>query len=259
MSDDEYINRLNSQFNNADQKGIKEYLFFLYNKIEKNLVGTNILEIGSGAGISSKFLKNKKVLMTDLLPWRKNGIIGNINSENLPFENDFFESAFALDAIHHICDPVKAISELCRVVRPGGKVVIIEPYVSYLSYLVYRIFHNEQTTWNYRINKTRKVKIKNIAEGEQSTMQSIMLNYGLIKSVQKQCGKVISYEWSQFSPFSFFATGGLSKPLPTPACIIRLLIRSEQVLPKYILRHISARQSVVIIVGDYDIFQSNLH
>ena len=45
MSDDEYINQLNSQFDNAEQKGIKEYLFFLYNKIEKNLVGTNILEI----------------------------------------------------------------------------------------------------------------------------------------------------------------------------------------------------------------------
>lgn len=252
MLDSEYINQLKLQFNNAEHKGIKEYLYFLYNKIEKNLVGSNILEVGSGAGLSSKFLRNKKVLMTDLLPWQKNGIIGNINSENLPFENNSFDSAFAVDAIHHICDPVKAISELCRVVRPGGKVVIIEPYVSFFSYLIYKIFHNEQTTWNYRIKETKRAEIKNIAEGEQSTMQSIMLNHGLINSVQNHSGKRISYEWIQFSPFSFFATGGLSNPLPTPAGLIRLLIRFEQVLPKCLLRHISARQSVVISVRDSD-------
>ena len=40
--------------------------------------------------------------------------------EHLPFERDSVDHAFSMEAIYYASDPVAALSELCRVLRPGG-------------------------------------------------------------------------------------------------------------------------------------------
>ncbi|MBI5553786.1 MAG: methyltransferase domain-containing protein [Candidatus Diapherotrites archaeon] len=42
----------------------------------------------------------------------------------LPFESGSFDYVFSLGCIHHTQNPRKAFSELCRVTRPGGVVVV---------------------------------------------------------------------------------------------------------------------------------------
>lgn len=45
---------------------------------------------------------------------------------NLPFEKHQFDIASISFGIRNVADPKKAISEMARVVRPGGKVVVLE-------------------------------------------------------------------------------------------------------------------------------------
>jgi SAM-dependent methyltransferase len=49
------------------------------------------------------------------------------NGKRLPFENDFFQSAGALNVLEHVDEPELFISELVRVVAPGGKIVLSSP------------------------------------------------------------------------------------------------------------------------------------
>lgn len=50
-------------------------------------------------------------------------------TELLPFPGDIFERVIMIDAFHHVCDHLRTVNELWRVLRPGGILVIQEPDV----------------------------------------------------------------------------------------------------------------------------------
>jgi len=45
---------------------------------------------------------------------------------NLAFEDNHFDGLYSIGAIKHFSDPVKALKEFLRVVKPGGKIVVAE-------------------------------------------------------------------------------------------------------------------------------------
>ena len=62
MNNKDYRNLLLRQVNNSSKPAIYYYLRWMYAKIEKNLIGKRILEIGSGPGLSAKFINNKNII-----------------------------------------------------------------------------------------------------------------------------------------------------------------------------------------------------
>ncbi len=48
-------------------------------------------------------------------------------SEQLPFDNEIFVRVIMVDALHHVRDYRITASEIWRVTRPGGRIVIEEP------------------------------------------------------------------------------------------------------------------------------------
>jgi ubiquinone/menaquinone biosynthesis C-methylase UbiE len=44
----------------------------------------------------------------------------------LPFQSGAFDCAYATESLEHAVDIEKAIAEMCRVVKPGGRIVIID-------------------------------------------------------------------------------------------------------------------------------------
>lgn len=47
--------------------------------------------------------------------------------ENLPFASGTFDRVFMLDAFHHVRSQTETARDLFRVLRPGGRLLIIEP------------------------------------------------------------------------------------------------------------------------------------
>lgn len=48
---------------------------------------------------------------------------------HLPFRDNSFDAACAIESLEHAVDVPKAVSEICRIVRPGGKILILDKNV----------------------------------------------------------------------------------------------------------------------------------
>jgi ubiquinone/menaquinone biosynthesis C-methylase UbiE len=44
----------------------------------------------------------------------------------LPFDDDFFDGAYATESLEHAVEIEKAVREICRVVKAGGRIAIID-------------------------------------------------------------------------------------------------------------------------------------
>lgn len=51
----------------------------------------------------------------------------NANAESIPLESDFFDIIICTNSFHHYFDPVKALKEMRRLLKPGGKTFILDP------------------------------------------------------------------------------------------------------------------------------------
>ncbi len=95
--------------------------------------GDSVLEIGARDGIMSLRLRNyfRRVTALDLekLPWEIEGVEfveGDVR--RLAFPDGHFDSVFCSEVLEHIDALEKATSELVRVTRPGGSLVVSVPY-----------------------------------------------------------------------------------------------------------------------------------
>lgn len=105
--------------------------------------GGHILDVGGGAGGLARRITEalpSRVTVLDPTPElvkhvetseRVSAVLGS--AEAMPFEDDEFDAVVVTDAFHHFRDCDGAVSEMARVVRPGGAVLILELDKSHLA------------------------------------------------------------------------------------------------------------------------------
>jgi SAM-dependent methyltransferase len=98
-----------------------------------------VLEIGSGAGFLAERVPG--VVTSDLV--RVAGVRVVLDARHLPFRDGALRAIVMTNVFHHISRPRLFLSEAARVVRAGGVVVMLEPWMSWWSRLIYGSFHEE--------------------------------------------------------------------------------------------------------------------
>ena len=111
-------------------------------KAADNLIGTSVLDLGSGTGAAFDQLLNYETTAID--PDKKmlelntfeNKVLGS--AENLPFVDNSFDNVFCSFVWRNVSDTNKALEEVYRVLRPGGKFILLDmtrPKNSFLKML----------------------------------------------------------------------------------------------------------------------------
>ena len=107
--------------------------------LQGQTLGSEALEIGSGAGANAAVLAARypgaNITATDIDPAMVTAArarftrfgdritISQADTTHLPFDDNRFDTAISLLMLHHVIDWQTAISELARVIRPGGRIV----------------------------------------------------------------------------------------------------------------------------------------
>lgn len=78
---------------------------------------------------------NKKGLQTNTFNTSKIDIVSDITS--IPVENESFDAVMCIEVLEHVPNPIKAIKELKRVLKPGGSLIITAPYASLTHFAPY--------------------------------------------------------------------------------------------------------------------------
>ncbi len=101
----------------------------------------SILEVGAGSGHLDEVAGKRDVTTIDILPspW----VDVCCDAQIMPFRDNSFEGAVMLDVLHHIEHPVRFFKEAARVLKPGGRLAMMEPGITPLSGLFYTYLHEE--------------------------------------------------------------------------------------------------------------------
>lgn len=124
-----------------------------------NFDGKLVLDLGCGAGIDSAefarsgasvvsvdFTKTAVTLTQNLLKEAKlPAEVKLADATSLPFEKETFDCVYCFGLLHHIPDVEKAVSEIHRVLKPGGQVIAM-------------VYHKDSLLYAYSIVYLRGIK-----------------------------------------------------------------------------------------------------
>src|SRR5437867_4247326 len=110
-----------------------------YREIASHLKPGPTLEVGGGSGNLKEFAPH--VICSDLIPapW----LDAVADARRLPFASGSLTNIVLFDALHHIEQVRLLFDEAVRVLRAGGRIVVMDPYISWLSWPIYHFFHPE--------------------------------------------------------------------------------------------------------------------
>ena len=124
-----------------------------------DFIGKRVLEIGCGAGIdSAEFARGgAEVISTDITQagveltkglLEKNDLpplVIRCNATNLPFKSNTFDGVYSFGVLHHFPEIDTALTEIHRVLKPGGQVMVM-------------LYHRDSLLYAYSIIYWRGIK-----------------------------------------------------------------------------------------------------
>lgn len=83
-----------------------------------------ILDIGCGplGELKNEYKIGSNILSTDIFQWKSVDL--SCSAETLPFKENSFDTVLMLACLNHFNNKESAVMEACRVLKPGGKILI---------------------------------------------------------------------------------------------------------------------------------------
>ncbi len=100
-----------------------------------------LLELGSGGGFLRELCPH--AITSECVPTP--AVDRVVDACQLPahFDDASLDAIVAFNVFHHLPEPVAFLHGAARVLRPGGRVVLIEPWFTTLGQWFYRLVHHE--------------------------------------------------------------------------------------------------------------------
>lgn len=182
------------------------------------------VELGSGIGK----LKGHKpdAVITDVEPTQWADRV--VDAEALPYADGELGNLILLDVFHHLADPARFLDEARRVLAPGGRVVIVDPYCSPVSTLMYRKFHHERT--DLGAPAFERDEQTGGAPLESNQARASLVFYRHLEQYRRRWPELPLVDERRFAFLLYPLTGGFTRPPLLPSLLYRPLQLVERAL-----------------------------
>lgn len=189
-----------------------------------SLPAGKVLEIGSGGG----FIKDlyPEVVTSDILALPHVDLV--FSAEQMPFGEQELSAIWMLNVFHHIPNPHLFLKEAERCLKPGGRVVMIEPANSWLGRFIYKRFHHEP----FDENGPRQIEAGKPLSHSNQALPYIYFERDLDLFGQLYPGlKILKVKYH--TPLSYLFSGGVSRSALLPYSLYPLLRIKEWLLSPF--------------------------
>lgn len=209
-----------------------------------------VLDIGAGVG----FLKidHPNVTTSDVV--KTPFVDCAVSAYDIEASGCLWDAIVAMDVLHHLREPLRFLASASRSLKPGGRIVLIEPAATAFGRWFYRRFHHEpclpgQLAAPYRFE----------ADDADGNFANMGMGWALFQrdrdAMEKQLEGMGLTVRSVFyrDLFAYPATGGLSHRQFLPTWVLKGFLGVERVLPQWVLRRTGLRMLIVLEVGGSEI------
>ena len=183
------------------------------------------IEIGSGGGFLKEVIND--VITSDVLELP--GVDKTFFAEKIPYPDKSIAAFFLLNTLHHLKEPNKFFSEVNRCLKPGAKIIMIEPTNTLFSRLFFKYIHQEEFD-------SKKEKWIVGGEGRLADANIAMPWIIFIRDREKFLTKYPDLEILQINkhtPFRWFLSGGLSYRQFVPSTSFGFFTNIERLLSPF--------------------------
>jgi SAM-dependent methyltransferase len=225
----------------------KEAIRLLYRDFHRRLFECcpegPVLDIGGGTAHVKDFRPD--IVSTDILSFP--GIDVVADAHRLPFPREIFSGVVMLDVLHHLERPIEFFEEASRILKPGGRLAMIEPAMTPLARRFYERFHEEPVDMDADpfapviTNPDRdpfdaNQAIPSLLFATASARSRVEATVPLLR--------VRHVDW--LSLFAYPLSGGFQSWSLIPAALVHPVLSLEEKFPELIRRQIAFRMMVVL-------------
>lgn len=201
----------------------KLYIDFYQEFTNASLSKGRIIELGSGAGFLKELIPY--VITSDVVAGPD--IDKVFYAEKMPFENNSIAAFLMIDVLHHIKDPEKALKEMERCLKKGGKIIMIEPYASVWGSFIYKYIHPEKK--GFDLKSGWKIKGNGRMTDANPAMAWIIFKKDR-KLFERKFPNLKIIRFDPHTPLRYLISGGLSRFQLLPAAFYPFIIFLEKQL-----------------------------
>lgn len=195
------------------------------------------LELGAGPGFFAQF--HRCDVVTDIT-WSPH-IDEVVDVHAMRFDDESFDCVVGIDVAHHFFHPARGLREIARVLRPGGRLLLVEPWTGPVGYLVNRYLHTEEC---FAIDDPwgpLSAEGKSAMDGNATIPKTLFHDHA--DALVRQTG-LRAMQVSPFGCLGFLSTGGFTR-WSLPPAIGGALMRLERKLPANVLKAIAIKVFIV--------------
>jgi SAM-dependent methyltransferase len=212
-----------------------------YRRIAAECIAGLTVELGGGIGNLKQRLEN--VVSTDIQPAPWLDCVAD--AQMLPFANGSVSNIVMVDVLHHVEFPVHFFREAERVLKAGGRIVMVEPAITWGSTLFYRLLHHEPVVTSADPLASGEPDPKRNPYDSNQAIPTLIATRDRERFQNLFPGlKIQQVNW--FSFLSYPLSGGFKPWCLVPAGLCAALLRFERGIEP-VVGHLAAFRMLVVI------------
>ncbi|MGB5231367.1 MAG: methyltransferase domain-containing protein [Desulfoprunum sp.] len=234
----------------------KPNLLYWYGRLYERLFGDpqsaselRILEIGSGMSPLKHFYPT--VITSDIMPLDHVDHVFDAHridrvTEIAPSSLDVITLT---NVLHHLWDPIAFLLKARGRLRPGGRIILVEPYYSRLSRQIYTRLHHEPSDFSIQSPRLPAVA------GPLSTANMAIpyLIFCSDRGWERELRRYYRWDQSQmfyYTALAYMMTGGVARKIPLPSWFYNMMFTVDSRLADRFPALVASFFCLTLKVGD---------